>query len=152
MTNYHVKIHGTDRAAMADSACGRFRPSSIAIGQSSTPQTSTYGPGLHGRVRWRRRLVLAVSAVLAAGGLLLPLGGSALARQGACGDGVFAGPSTSCPFAKNVHNAYFAVPGDSVEVNAYSPATGKIYRMNCVKTGAAVTCRGGNEAVVTFSA
>jgi hypothetical protein len=69
-----------------------------------------------------------------------------------CGDGVFAGPNTSCPFAKNVRDAYFSVPGDSVEVDAYSPVTGKTYRMNCVKTGDTVTCRGGNEAVVTFNA
>jgi hypothetical protein len=69
-----------------------------------------------------------------------------------CGDGVFAGPNTSCPFAKNVHDAYFAVPGDSVEIDVYSPVTHKTYRMNCVMTGNTVTCRGGNEAVVTFKA
>ncbi|HEV7450008.1 MAG TPA: CAP domain-containing protein [Pseudonocardiaceae bacterium] len=34
--------------------------------------------------RWRRRLVLAASAVLVAGGLLLPVGGSAVAQQSAC--------------------------------------------------------------------
>ena len=67
-----------------------------------------------------------------------------------CGNGVFAGPNTSCPFAKNVHDGYFAVPGDSVEIDVFSPVTGQTYRMNCVKTGDTVTCRGGNEAVVTF--
>lgn len=150
MANYHVTIHGTDRTAMADSVCGRFRPSRTAIRQSSTRRTDTHGHRRHGRVRWRRRLVVATSAVLVAGGLLLPLGGSAVAQAGACGDGVFAGPNTSCPFARNVRDAYFAVPGDSVEIDAYSPITGKTYRMNCVKTGDTVTCRGGNEAVVTF--
>jgi hypothetical protein len=37
-----------------------------------------------------------------------------------CGGGVFAGqPHTSCPFAKNVRDRYFAVPGDSVEIDVY---------------------------------
>ena len=67
-----------------------------------------------------------------------------------CGGGVFAAPNTSCPFAQNVHDAYFDVPGDSVEVDAYSPVTGQTYTMNCVRTGDTVTCRGGNQAVVTF--
>jgi hypothetical protein len=69
-----------------------------------------------------------------------------------CGDGVFVGPNTSCPFAVNVRDAYFAAQADSVEIEAYSPVTGKTYRMNCVKTGDTVSCRGGNEAVVTFYA
>jgi len=69
-----------------------------------------------------------------------------------CGDGVSAGANTSCPFAKNVREAYFDVPGDSVEIQAHSPATGKTYTMSCVKTGSKVTCRGGNEAVVSFKA
>jgi hypothetical protein len=68
-----------------------------------------------------------------------------------CGDGVFAGGNTSCPFAKNVHEAYFAVPGDSVEVEAFSPVTGQTYTMACVRTGDTVTCRGGKQAVVTFN-
>jgi len=68
-----------------------------------------------------------------------------------CGDGILAGPNTSCPFAHNVREAYFAVPGDSVEIEAHSPVTGKTYTMSCVRTGDNVTCRGGNEAVVTFA-
>jgi hypothetical protein len=74
-----------------------------------------------------------------------------MAGQKDCGDGVFAGPNTSCPFAKNVHDEYFAVPGDSVEIEVFSPVTGKTYTMACVKNGRHVTCRGGNEAVVTFT-
>ena len=68
-----------------------------------------------------------------------------------CNNGVLAGPSTSCPFAKNVHDAYFDVPGDSVEIDVHSPVTGKTYTMACVRTGDSVTCRGGNQAVVQFS-
>ncbi len=67
-----------------------------------------------------------------------------------CEDGVLVSPSTSCPFAKNVRDAYFAVPGDSVEIDVHSPATGKTYAMACVRTGDSVTCRGGNQAVVRF--
>jgi hypothetical protein len=68
-----------------------------------------------------------------------------------CGDGVFAGPNTSCPFAQNVREQYFSVPGDSVEIDVYSPVTQQTYTMSCVRTGDRVTCRGGNNAVVTFS-
>jgi hypothetical protein len=69
-----------------------------------------------------------------------------------CGEGVFAGqPHTSCPFAKNVHEKYLAVPGDSVEIDVYSPVTRQTYTMACVRTGDNVTCRGGNQAVVRFA-
>ena len=68
-----------------------------------------------------------------------------------CGGGVFAGSSTSCEFAHNVHERYFAVPGDSVEIDVYSPVTNQTYTMACVRTGDRVTCRGGQNAVVTFS-
>ena len=69
-----------------------------------------------------------------------------------CGDGISAGDTTSCPFAKNVRAAYFDVPGDSVEIDVHSPATGKNYTMACVRTKGTVTCRGGNQAVVRFPA
>lgn len=69
----------------------------------------------------------------------------------ACDD-IQVSDSTSCPFAKNVREAYFSVPGDSVEVEVHSPVTGKDYVMACVKSGTSVTCRGGNAAVVTFAA
>ena len=67
-----------------------------------------------------------------------------------CGGGIFAGSSTSCEFAQNVRAEYFSVPGDSVEINVYSPVTKQTYTMACVRTGDRVTCRGGNNAVVTF--
>jgi peptidoglycan hydrolase-like protein with peptidoglycan-binding domain len=68
-----------------------------------------------------------------------------------CGGGVFAGSSTSCEFAQNVREKYFAVPGDSVEIDVFSPVTKQTYTMACVRTGDRVTCRGGNNAVVTFT-
>jgi peptidoglycan hydrolase-like protein with peptidoglycan-binding domain len=68
-----------------------------------------------------------------------------------CGGNVFARSSTSCEFAQNVREKYFAVPGDSVEIDVFSPVTKQTYTMACVRTGDQVTCRGGNNAVVTFS-
>lgn len=64
-----------------------------------------------------------------------------------CGDGVTAGPKTSCPFALNVRSAY---GGRSGTVRAYSSVTRTTYAMSC--TGAStVTCTGGNDASVTFT-
>ncbi len=62
---------------------------------------------------------------------------------------MFAGPNTSCPFALNVVEQYNSVPGDSVVIDVYSPVTQQTYTMNCVRTGNTVTCRGGDNAVVT---
>ena len=67
-----------------------------------------------------------------------------------CGNGVFA-QSASCPFAINVREKYFPVPGDSVEIAVYNPVTKKTYTMGCLRAGDEVTCRGGNKAVVTIS-
>jgi hypothetical protein len=67
-----------------------------------------------------------------------------------CGDDTFAGPTTSCPFAKNVREKWFSVPEDSVEIDVYSPVTGQTYTMACVRDDYHVTCRGGNNAVVRF--
>lgn len=38
-----------------------------------------------------------------------------------CGDGVFAGPNTSCEFAVNVRDAYNDAPGAAASVEVYSP-------------------------------
>jgi peptidoglycan hydrolase-like protein with peptidoglycan-binding domain len=67
-----------------------------------------------------------------------------------CGDGIYVNSSTSCEFARNVREEYFAVPGESVEIRVYSPITKQTYTMACVKTDNRVTCRGGNNAEVTF--
>jgi uncharacterized protein YkwD len=59
-----------------------------------------------------RRLVLAASAVLVAGGLLLPLGGSTLAQVGACPTSSSGGRTPSQVSAANrttilqLHNQY----------------------------------------------
>lgn len=67
---------------------------------------------------------------------------------GNCGNGVTAGPNTSCAFAQNVASAYSG-PGSDTEV-VYSPATGQSYTMNYTESGDFVSATGGNDASVTF--
>ena len=59
-----------------------------------------------------------------------------------CGDGVYAGPNTSCSFAANVAQN-FTGPGADY---AYSSVTGLNYTMNCTESSGTVTCTGGNNA------
>jgi hypothetical protein len=66
-----------------------------------------------------------------------------------CGNGVFAGPNTSCAFAMNVRSAYQDSGGSST-IRAFSPTTGQTYTMHCARSGGSVTCLGGNDASVTF--
>jgi len=78
---------------------------------------------------------------------LTSTGASSAGRS--CGDGVTANSVTSCPFALRVKAAYTNQGGPSVDV--YSPVTQRTYIMTCSPSaGAQVTCRGGNDAVVTF--
>jgi hypothetical protein len=67
-----------------------------------------------------------------------------------CGGGVYAGPNTSCAFARNVRAAYYEAPGRSATVRVFSPVTDTTYTMSCAPSGSAVTCSGGNDASVTF--
>lgn len=64
---------------------------------------------------------------------------------------------TSCPFAQNVRQAYFAQGGH--DIVAYSPVTGGVYNMSCYEgfeislnswpwSTQAVRCVGGDNAVV----
>lgn len=81
-----------------------------------------------------------------------PAGGSSPAPStagGACGDGVTAGPNTTCPFARNVRDVYYRNGGGEIVVNVYSPVTGKTYAMSC-RAGTPHSCTGGNNASVTF--
>ena len=70
-----------------------------------------------------------------------------LASTRNCGNGVSAGPNTTCPFAQNVYDAY-QQSGSGV-VQAYSPATGGNITMYCT-AGSAHVCTGGNNASVYF--
>jgi peptidoglycan hydrolase-like protein with peptidoglycan-binding domain len=122
---------------------------------SKLEEDGIFGPKTEAVIReFQRRAGLPVDGVAGPGTLakldeLTVQGGGG--DQKDCGGGVFAGPNTSCPFAQNVREKYFSVPGDSVEIDVYSPVTQQTYTMSCVRTGDRVTCRGGNNAVVTFS-
>jgi hypothetical protein len=65
-----------------------------------------------------------------------------------CGEGVSAGPNTSCEFALNVAASYYQSGGAS-SIDVYSPVTGRTYRMSCT-AGSPHTCTGGNDASVYF--
>lgn len=64
-----------------------------------------------------------------------------------CGGNLSAGPNTTCAFAVNVRDAFYAAGGGNVTVDVYSPVTGKYYTMSCA-AGVPSVCRGGNNAVV----
>jgi hypothetical protein len=68
----------------------------------------------------------------------------------ACGGGLFAGPTTSCPFAENVQQAYNQAPGSVAIVQAFSPVTGQTYSMSCAPAGSGITCSGANNASVSW--
>jgi hypothetical protein len=66
-----------------------------------------------------------------------------------CGEGVVAGPETTCGFALNVRNAYESEVGSgSGTVEAWSDANQQEYSMYC--TGAPHECEGAITATVYF--
>jgi septal ring factor EnvC (AmiA/AmiB activator) len=65
----------------------------------------------------------------------------------ACDGNVSAAANTSCAFALNVENAFYASGGGYTTVSVYSPVTGLYYTMTCVP-GVPTVCTGGNNAVV----
>jgi serine/threonine protein kinase len=73
------------------------------------------------------------------------------ARTSPCGGGLSVGPDTSCPFAKNVEEAYLRSSGGDTTVTAYSPTTGITYQMHCTAEPPHV-CTGGKGAAVYFNA
>ena len=64
-----------------------------------------------------------------------------------CGNGITAGPNTSCSFASNVRDSYYA--SNSSVVRVFSPVTGRSYTMYCT-TGSPHACTGGNNASAYF--
>jgi hypothetical protein len=64
-----------------------------------------------------------------------------------CGGNLSVGPNTTCAFAANVRSAFYDAGGGNVNVEVYSPVTGRYYTMYCV-AGVPSVCRGGNNAVV----
>jgi hypothetical protein len=65
-----------------------------------------------------------------------------------CGQGVSAGPNTSCEFALNVAASY-SQSGGASSIDVYSPVTGRTYTMSCT-ADSPHTCTGGNDASVYF--
>lgn len=67
-----------------------------------------------------------------------------------CGDGVQAGPNTSCAFARNVRDEYYSAGGSgSITITVYSPTTDRSYAMEC-SGGSPHVCAGGNNASARF--
>jgi hypothetical protein len=109
----------------------------------------------HNRKKLIASALGAAAAAVAAPTLLFTGAGTAQASEFTdCGDRVFAGPDTSCPFAQDVRERYMPIQHEgSVMIDVYSPVTQETYAMNCVRTGItdnSVNCRGGNNAMVTF--
>ena len=109
----------------------------------------------HNRKKMIASALGAAAAAVAAPALLFTGAGTAQAQEfTACGDRVWAGPDTSCPFAQNARDEYIMSghrEGEPAMIDVYSPVTQETYTMNCVRSGiSAITCRGGDNAVLYF--
>jgi hypothetical protein len=90
------------------------------------------------------------AAAGAAAGSPAPEGSPSSSGSGNCGGALSANSVTTCGFAENVEEAYFAEIGSgSGTVYAYSPTTGQTYSMYCT-AGSPHECTGGNDAAVYF--
>lgn len=88
------------------------------------------------------------AGVPSAGTAPAPEGGSS--GSGNCGGSLSANEVTTCGFAENVEDAYYAEIGSgSGTVRAYSPTTGETYSMYCT-AGSPHECTGGDDAAVFF--
>lgn len=91
-----------------------------------------------------KKIILAVPALIA--GVIItaaPAQADTICPDGR--EGV-TGPTT-CAFARNVADAYWA-SGGAEYIVAYSPVTGDRYDMTCISSHPAV-CTGGDDAEVT---
>jgi hypothetical protein len=89
-------------------------------------------------------------ASTAASGSPAPEGGGSPSGSGNCGGALSANEVTTCGFAENVADAYYAEIGSGAgTVYAYSPTTGETYSMYCT-AGSPHECTGGNNAAVYF--
>lgn len=92
----------------------------------------------------------AKGALDAAAGTPAPESSSSAGGSGNCGSSLSANSVTTCGFAENVQDAYYAEIGSgSGTVIAYSPTTGETYSMYC-SAGSPHECTGGNDAAVYF--
>ena len=65
-----------------------------------------------------------------------------------CGNATYVNGNTTCPFAHEVTDAWFASPSN--QISAWSPALGGYIMMDCAAVAGGEVCRGGNNAVVVF--
>ena len=101
----------------------------------------------------KKAILGGIAAVAAAVGLsVIPAANAHAADMSYCENETWVNEITTCPFAHNVTDAWFASPGN--QIGAYSPALDAIVIMDCayVNTGylTGEVCRGGNHAVVVF--
>lgn len=90
------------------------------------------------------------SGKAAAAGSPAPEGSPSSSGSGNCGGSLSANSVTTCGFAENVEDAYYAEIGSgSGTVIAHSPTTGQTYSMYCT-AGSPHECTGGNDAAVYF--
>ncbi len=64
-----------------------------------------------------------------------------------CGEGVTAGPNTSCEFAFDVRDAWRAVPGMTARVGVYDRRLGRSLSMYCTPVGNGMRCTSGSVTV-----
>ena len=132
-------------AGLGLAACGSSTPTP-AVTVTASPESTTPAPNTPAAAAPAPTVVIVKPAPPKTVYVQVP----ARAPTGltACGEGVYAGPDTSCPFALNVQEAW-SVSGATNYITAYSPVTGLSYTMYC--SGDPVVCTGGNNALVQFN-
>jgi len=146
-------------AGLALSACGNDSPSQAELDQARKEGAKQALDQQQARKQQRQIAQLKKQVKKGDGGdgggttttSAVPVGGSSggiPSGATSCADDVYAGPNTSCEFARNVAANYYG-SGRSTNIDVYSPVTNKNYVMTC--TGSSPTvCRGGNNASVIF--
>ena len=105
---------------------------------------------------YRRLKVKGIAAGLFSAAFALALAPLALAvaapahaeEMFSCGNATYVNGNTTCPFAHEVTDAWFASPSN--QISAWSPALGGYIMMDCAAVAGGEVCRGGNNAVVVF--
>jgi hypothetical protein len=99
-----------------------------------------------------RKFILGGLAALSVGVGVLTATPAHAEEMFACGNATYVNQNTTCPFAHNVTDAWFASPSN--QIGAWSDAIGRVVIMDCayvnIGYGSGEVCRGGNNAVVVF--
>jgi hypothetical protein len=146
-----VRVLGEDRAGARRQGCIPFEvPEGRKAKQFQFTLDSGFGPQAG---EWSLRGASATSTSGTTGASRTGTSPQVTAATGTdCGNGVFAGPNTSCPFAQNVRRAWHDAGGTRDTLRVSSPVTNQTYTMTCDSFGETVTCSGGNNASLTFDA